>query len=363
MMQSMPALKQDVTANGLLNLLVDHLELGLVVVDADLNVVLWNHFMVAHSGVAAADMIGQPLLERFPELPTRWLEKKIRSVFLLKNYAFTSWEQRPYLFRFQHHRPITGGIDAMQQDCTFLPIKNAAGEVIQVCISIRDTTDTALYQKRLLTAIDDLDQQKAAQESLIRQLQQAQNQLEELANCDSLTGLANRRQFDQVYKREWARAIREGAPLSLLLIDVDLFKLYNDSYGHQAGDACLQFVAAAMGDEQQLRSSDLVARYGGEEFAVILPNTSIEGALVVGERMRAMVARLELRHSEHCCAACVTISIGAATTIPNRVSSASHLLEAADAALYRAKQDGRNRVVAESLETVTHPKQTPAQSS
>lgn len=350
MTQPMTGLDQDAATGSLLNLLIDHLELGLIVVDAELNVVLWNHFMAAHSGVPAADVVGQHLLERFPELPARWLEKKIRSVFLLRNYAFTSWEQRPYLFRFQHHRPITGGIDAMQQDCTFLPIRNAAGEVVQVCISIRDTTDTALYQKRLLAAINDLDRQKIAQESLILQLQQAQNQLEELANCDGLTGLANRRQFDQVYKREWARAIREGSPLSLLLIDVDLFKLYNDTYGHQAGDACLQFVAGAMGDEQQLRSSDLVARYGGEEFAVILPNTPIEGALVVGERMRAMVARLELRHSEHCGSACVTISVGVATTVPNRVSSANHLLEAADTALYRAKQDGRNRVVAEALE-------------
>jgi diguanylate cyclase (GGDEF)-like protein len=314
-----------------------------------MRVVLWNHFMASHSGLAAEEVIGRNLFECFPELPAKWLEKKIRSVFLLKNYAFTSWEQRPYLFRFNHNRPVTGGIDAMQQDCTFLPVKNADDLVDQVCISVVDATDTAIYQRKLVHAITQLDEEKAAQEDLILKLQQAQAQLQELANCDGLTGLANRRQFDKVLKQEWSRAVREATPLSLLMLDVDHFKFYNDTYGHQGGDACLQFVAQAIADEHRLRVSDLVARYGGEEFAVILPSTPIEGALVVGERMRAAVAGLELIHVRSTAGAYATISMGAACIVPNRLSDPTRLIAAADEALYRAKNEGRNRVIAATI--------------
>lgn len=343
------------SAAPLLSFLVDRLEVGVLVVDSEMRIVLWNHFMVAHSGRSAEEVIGRNLFECFPELPAKWLEKKIRSVFLLKNYAFTSWEQRPFLFRFNHNRPVTGGIDAMQQNCTFLPIKNADDGVEQVCISVFDTTDAAMYQRKLVHAIAELDQEKAAQEGLILKLQQAQSQLQELANCDGLTGLANRRQFDKVLKQEWSRAVREATPLSLLMIDVDHFKLYNDAYGHQGGDACLQFVAGAMADENRLRVSDVVARYGGEEFAVILPCTPIEGAMAVGERMRAAVDGLEMRHTRSISAHHVTISVGSACVVPTRLSDPARLIAAADAALYRAKREGRNRVVAEEVTSASAP--------
>jgi diguanylate cyclase len=334
-----------VSSAPLLDFLVDRLEVGILVVDSEMKVTLWNHFMATHSGLAAHEVVGHNLFDCFPDLPAKWLEKKIRSVFLLKNYAFTSWEQRPYLFRFNHNRPITGGVEAMQQNCTLLPICSAEGEVVQVCISVFDVTDVALYQKKLVHAIAQLDEEKAAQETLIIKLHQAQDALQELANCDGLTKLANRRQFDKVLKSEWSRAVREATPLSLLMIDVDHFKLYNDTYGHQGGDACLQFVAGAMADEQRLRASDLVARYGGEEFAVILPCTPIEGALVVAERMRVSVDGLGMQHCRSSVADHVTISIGAACMVPSRLSDPERLLAVADAALYRAKHEGRNRVV------------------
>jgi signal transduction histidine kinase len=175
--------------NHLLNFVVDRLEVGICAVDADMRIVLWNRFMATHSGKPAETVEGRNLFECFPELPRKWLEKKIRNVFVLKNYAFTSWEQRPYLFRFHHNRPITGGIDAMQQSCTFLPAKGLTETVEHVCITIFDYTDTALYQQQLMTAIEELERERNEQQRLIRKLEEAQTQLlqsEKLASIGQL---------------------------------------------------------------------------------------------------------------------------------------------------------------------------------
>lgn len=140
----------------LLGVVIESMEVGVFAVDAEMRIVLWNRFMAIHSGKHSEDLIGKNLFESFPELPQKWLEKKIKNVFILKNYAFTSWEQRPYLFRFYHNRPITGGVDTMQQNCTFLPVKNAQEEVEYVCITLFDFTDTAIFEKKLNHVIETL---------------------------------------------------------------------------------------------------------------------------------------------------------------------------------------------------------------
>jgi len=169
----------------------------------------------------------------------------------------------------------------------------------------------------------------------------AQVALEQLATRDGLTGLANRRCFDDTLHAEWARALRQQQPLSLLMVDVDNFKAYNDAHGHLGGDECLKRVARAVASE--MRANDLVARYGGEEFAVILPNQSLKGAAIVAERIRARVEQLQLpcrfAPGKH-----VTVSIGAATAIAGPDNNACQLVAIADAALYRAKHLGRNRI-------------------
>jgi diguanylate cyclase (GGDEF)-like protein len=170
---------------------------------------------------------------------------------------------------------------------------------------------------------------------------QAQIALEQLATRDALTGLANRRCFDDTLHGEWARAMRQHQPLSLLMVDVDNFKAYNDANGHLGGDECLKRIATAVASE--MRANDLVARYGGEEFAVILPNQSLKGAAIVAERIRCRVERLQLPNrlapGER-----VTVSIGAATALASQENHASELVAIADAALYRAKHMGRNRI-------------------
>lgn len=177
---------------------------------------------------------------------------------------------------------------------------------------------------------------------------EAQLALEQLATKDGLTGIANRRAFDEALQTEWRRAIRESKSMGLLMVDVDHFKHYNDRFGHQAGDECLKRVAEVMA-KSALRTGDLVARYGGEEFAVILPDVDREGAILLAQRIRKAVEQLQIPTGKHDDAT-LTVSVGAAITASLSKVTPIQLLSAADAALYQAKHDGRNRVVAVDLD-------------
>jgi diguanylate cyclase (GGDEF)-like protein len=161
------------------------------------------------------------------------------------------------------------------------------------------------------------------------------------AISDGLTGLANRRHFDGVLEDEWKRARREGTSLALIMIDVDSFKRYNDTYGHQAGDECLRQVASVLASTAR-RAMDLAARYGGEEFALILPNTSLAGAAQRAEELRSRIEALHLPHQTSQTSAWVTLSAGVAALIPAQDATPAELIALADQALYHAKQSGRN---------------------
>ncbi len=180
-------------------------------------------------------------------------------------------------------------------------------------------------------------------------LQKSEQQYRELAKADALTGLANRRGFDERLEEEWTRAAGTGQSLALLLIDVDLFKSYNDIYGHVGGDACLRCIARVIADTLQ-RHSDVAARFGGEEFAVILPDTELEAAMRVAENIRQAVAGMNMPHSGNP-EGLQTISIGVAAGVPGQNGSLVSLLTASDHALYRAKYLGRNRVEGAAVAT------------
>lgn len=186
------------------------------------------------------------------------------------------------------------------------------------------------------------------------ELQSANSRLEALAAIDGLTGLMNRRVFDIALSREWYRGLRQQEPLSLLIVDLDCFKQFNDCYGHVAGDDCLKMVAEATAAAAR-RMTDLVGRYGGEELVVLLPNTEAAGAATLSERTRREVEVLGIPHAsnpwKH-----VTVSIGVATIIPTPESSTDDLVRLADTELYRAKADGRNRVSARGASANPLPK-------
>jgi diguanylate cyclase (GGDEF)-like protein len=175
------------------------------------------------------------------------------------------------------------------------------------------------------------------------QLEDANRKLATLSATDGLTGLANRRHFDEALRSEFARATRTGQTLALIMLDVDHFKKFNDHYGHQAGDACLTRVAQALAAGTR-RASDLTARYGGEEFAIVLPHTGAEAARAIGEGLRRAIAALAIPHAG-AAAGRVTISVGIALQPARGGGDPDALLRRADAALYRAKDGGRDCVV------------------
>ncbi|MBP0007714.1 MULTISPECIES: diguanylate cyclase domain-containing protein [unclassified Roseofilum] len=176
------------------------------------------------------------------------------------------------------------------------------------------------------------------------ELERVNQELNQLANLDGLTQVANRRCLQETFDREWYRLAREKSPLSIIICDVDYFKRYNDTYGHQMGDECLQKIAEAI--KQALkRPADLVARYGGEEFVVILPNTQASGAWIVAQEIQEHVRHLSLDHQASLVSPFITMSMGLSSTIPTHETSGEELFEIADQALYEAKKQGRDRMI------------------
>jgi len=208
-------------------------------------------------------------------------------------------------------------------------------------------------ERELLARVRNLLRSHAAEQQLAllnHQLQEQKQQLETvnqalqyLATYDDLTGVKNRRCFNEYLDTEWRRLAREEAPLSLIMCDIDYFKLYNDTYGHQAGDECLRQVASVLRRSLK-RPADLVARYGGEEFVVVLPNTELQGAASIAELIRAEVQGLQIIHAKSAVSEYVTLSLGVACCIPSPMAHPDTLIAIADECLYSAKNSGRDRV-------------------
>jgi diguanylate cyclase (GGDEF)-like protein/PAS domain S-box-containing protein len=226
--------------------------------------------------------------------------------------------------------------------------KLRAGEAIFIERRVRTATGAYLLCEQSAKKINDdliillyrdITERKVAEVALER----ANEALDRLAHIDGLTQIANRRKFDQVLKSEWQRMKREGKLLGMILSDIDFFKQFNDIYGHQAGDDCLRGVAATL-SAMVHRPADLVARYGGEEFMVLLPDTDLEGCEQIAEKMRLAIEALRIRHDGSKVHTVVTMSFGVAATAASGAGTLDDLVGAADRALYRAKESGRNRV-------------------
>ncbi len=260
------------------------------------------------------------------------------------------------------------GISIAQQtnpDLILLDVMMPSMDGFEVCRRLKSDTATSSIPVMFVTARDDFgDEERGLNlgavdyitkpfhlpvvRARIRNqilLKQKTDLLERLAHVDGLTGVANRRRFDEALVLETRRCLRANMPISLLLVDIDHFKNYNDHFGHGMGDIALTRVATTL-SQKLARAADLVARYGGEEFAVILPETDHEGATSIAEKLRESVAALNIPHAPGSGASSVSISVGVATQDPGQAMHPSELVEAADRRLYEAKATGRNRVVA-----------------
>ena len=293
-------------------------DVGLVVLNCDYRIQVWNGFMENHSGLTPRQVRDRYLFDLFSEIDEDWLRRKCDPVILLKNKAFTIWEQRPYIFKFRNYRPITGSAEYMYQNSTIIPLTDPRGQVTHLCIIIYDVTDVAVSRI---------------------ELESMNGRLRQLTKTDFLTQLFNRGHWEENLIQEFRRLKRYNHKSTLLMCDIDHFKRINDTYGHAAGDTVIQSIADAV--RKNLRSTDIAGRYGGEEYAVLLVDTDMTQAAVLAERLRQSVEALQVSYNGQVLK--VTLSLGLAQ-YDATMTEHRQWIEAADKGLYQSKAAGRNQL-------------------
>ncbi len=281
---------------------------GIVVVNSRHEIIMVNDQTRQLTGYSKEELIGQPIEKLVPQefsaAHVQWRNEYERG-------------QRPNA----HKRGESSGIPCRRKDGTTFPAD----------ISVRPFTG---YQGLIVFCIiRDITEQRKLEETLRR-----------MSTTDSLTGLANRRSFDETIELEWRRALRTGTPLALIMADIDNFKELNDTYGHLAGDECLKKIGEVL-KKAARRAGNLAARYGGDEFVLLLPVTGANEAHKTAEEIRTAVEMIRIAPGGRGTAVSVTLSVGIASVVPDHGSSVEGLIATADNALYRAKQAGRNRIV------------------
>lgn len=299
----------------------DAINLGLILIDEKGQVLEWNKWVARYSGIPAEFAVGHSLDSLFPDGLSNPFKTAIKNALSHK---------LPIVLSNALHRsplplypePLSEREQSrIQQSITLTPIITPDG--LHRCLLQITDSSLSIKRERVLKLQSDMYSTEAM--------------------TDSLTGAYNRRFFDQRLSAEFSRAQRQDSPLSLLMLDIDFFKDYNDNYGHPAGDKILRSVVGIM-KSHMFRGTDLVTRYGGEEFAIILPDCGTTGALSVAEKLRASVSSLHLPHCKSKIADHITLSIGSSTLEAGSKHTAAYLLETADSALYNAKKAGRNCV-------------------
>ncbi|WP_404972946.1 diguanylate cyclase [Vibrio campbellii] len=297
--------------------ILDTMDSGLIVLDQDYKVCVWNSFMQSYSGILYQNILGECLFDHFEELPRTWLETKLKTSADLETRSFSSWENRPYLFKFNNFSPVSNSSNLMFQDIVITPLRSLSGDVSHIAIQINDVSETA--RNRI-------------------HLRETNQHLSEISRKDGLTGLFNRAYWEQSLKEEFAQLkVIEGAS-SLVIFDIDHFKKVNDTYGHHTGDEVIRRTSSLL--RKTARSSDICGRFGGEEFTVLLPHTNQEQANYFAERLRKRIEQEIVKVEEFLIN--YTISIGVCE-YKSYFESHTQWLKSADAALYRAKESGRNQ--------------------
>ncbi|MGP8304965.1 diguanylate cyclase [Vibrio sp. YIC-376] len=313
----MPEITLDIADFHWVTQILDTMDSGLIVLDDQYKVCVWNSFMQSYSGILSQDILGEYLFDHFEDLPRAWLETKLKTSADLETRSFSSWENRPFLFKFNNFSPVSNSSDFMYQDIVITPLRSLSGEVGHIAIQINDVSETA--RNRI-------------------HLKETNQHLSEISRKDGLTGLFNRAYWEQSLKDEFAHLKLFDGPSSLVIFDIDHFKQVNDTYGHPVGDEVIRRTSSLL--RKTARSSDICGRFGGEEFTVLLPNTNQEQASYFAERLRKRIEQEIVKVEDFLIN--YTISIGVCEYKPT-FNSHTQWLKSADAALYCAKEKGRNK--------------------
>jgi diguanylate cyclase (GGDEF)-like protein len=294
------------------NQIIEMVNIGIVIIDKDLTVHLWNRWMATHSNIPAEKIIGKPLFDFFPNINTPRFNRNLKAVLAFGNFSFFSQKLHKYLFPFKTTNVFFSNFEYMQQNCTMGPLRDENNRIHQVFITVQDVTAVAAYEKELL----------------------------DLNNKDPLTDLFNRRHLRSRLNEEFGKFQRYATSFSLIMFDIDFFKPINDSYGHPCGDYILRAFAALL--MSSIRSTDILARYGGEEFCCLLPETTIKPARDLADRIRKKTEESIFTYGK----TDLTITVsGGVAEMQRGIATVDALLEKADKALYKAKETGRNKIV------------------
>ena len=293
--------------------ILQNIDVGLVVLDRDYRIHLWNGFMESHSGISPQKAKDQILFSLFDEIPEAWFRQKAEPVFQLRTRTFTIWEQRPFLFRFYNSRPITGQSELMFQNTTIIPLESLDRTVNHICLIVYDVTDTAISRG---------------------EVSKANESLSAVTSRDSLTGLLNRDSWLPTLDHAIAEHRNHQQSSALLVVDLDHFRDVNRVLGHVRSDEILKRIATAL---STLAQENCTARIGGELFALLLKNTESEQAIATAERLRRGIAGLTKSAGTD-----ISASVGVAMS-HDALTDAQDWLNCADKALYHAKESGKNK--------------------
>jgi diguanylate cyclase (GGDEF)-like protein/PAS domain S-box-containing protein len=302
---------------------------GIVMLDVQGQIILHNSEFCRMFGFSAGEVLGRPIDDLIQGPESRAEGFRLTGVVMAGGrFAMDAKRRRK---------------DGSSIDVSVVASPIVINGARVACYAIyRDISDIKQAQEEILESQRQVLQANAALQERTRQLEAVNAQLERISNYDGLTAIPNRRYFEHFYELEWRRAWREKKWITLIMIDVDFFKAYNDRNGHLAGDECLKRIAQSL--QLVNRASDLVSRYGGEEFVAVLSGTDLDGARLIAERMRQRVHDLKLAHGGSTVGPHVTVSMGIAAQIPEAASTPGELLLKADQALYLAKSSGRDQI-------------------
>ena len=300
--------------------MLHNIDVGLVVLDRQYQIQIWNGFMENHSGLLPREVKDKSLFSLFDEIPQDWFQRKAESVFLLKNKAFTIWEQRPYLFKFQNYRPITGTADYMYQNTTFIPLMSATGEVTHLCLIVYDVTDNAVNKQ---------------------DLERVNTELAVLSQTDALSQLVNRDHWQHCLQSEHKRWTKSNKTSSVLMLSIDNFNKINDNHGFSAGDEVIRHLSGLI--RQNTANEDICARYGGDDFALLLIGSDAVKAQVVADQLRKLVSTAIVGYKNVDMA--YSISLGL-VEVSKDIKNSQGWAEQAMKKLLTAKKSGGNRIQA-----------------